>query len=618
MRPDRPTRDDVLLAVVTFVWVAAFLTGEVPAVYVVPALAALGVLVLARRPLWGCLVVAAAHLASWPLGVAQESAASLLPVLLVGYSLGRRCRATATVAGAATMLAALVARDLTLPNLAFAGLLLGGAAGFGLLVRRRTAAARAAAAEAAELHDTDPAEVTAAVVAEERLRLADETVAVVRAAVEQMRRLADEAAPTLDPGRISAIQHRGGEAVGDLRRLLGLLREEPVRAPDPPSDDAPRIRRADVVTALVAAAAVVAEATLMEGAAASTFGLALGVGLCAALVLRRAHTTAACLVAAAATAAGLVAAVPPARGLGEVLALALLSWTVGGASARRDWEAWGLLAALTLVSVAGAMPGELALTATILALPALAGRAWGERDREARAADRSATDLRRHIDLRVAEAVTDERLRIARDLHDVSSHAVGVMVLQAGAAGALRGSDPDAARASLGVVAACGADALAELAVLRDVLRAGALGPAAAWPSTTDGVTHSLSSLAQRMRDAGLDLTVDPPEPSLPDDPAVAVTVYRLAQETLTNAAKHAPRARVALSIRQEEDGIVVEVHDDGAVAEPDEPGFGLVGLAERVRGHGGELTAGPRHEGGFAVRARIPLPEQSVPEGAS
>ncbi|HSE07658.1 MAG TPA: histidine kinase [Nocardioidaceae bacterium] len=609
MHLGRPTRDDAVLAVGTLMWAASLLTGQGPAQLVVPPLAALGVLLLTAHPVPGSLVVATAPLVSWWLGVEPESAAALLPVLLATYALGRRCSTVSGLAGVAALATALLVRDPTWPNLAFAAFVLGGAWGFGRLVQHRTEAAALATAQAVRLHETDPGQVAADVVAEERACLADETVGVVRDAVEQMRRSAQAADPTLDPDRIAAIQVRGRAAVAELRRLLGLLREDPATPEVEETALPPRVRRADVATAVLIAAVVVAEGMLTSWPGGSSLGIALGAALCAGLALRRSHTALACLVAAAPTAVALVAEVPLARGFAELLTIALLSWTVGGCLNRRAWEAWTLLSVLALAAVAQEAPDNLAITAAVFALPAFAGRAWGEHGRLEQAADRSAEGLRRHIDARVAEAVTRERLRIARELHDVASHAVGVMVLQAGAAAAQRDTDPAAARAALAVVLSSGADALAELAVLRDVLRAGALGTSATLPALATELAQSLAGLAERMQASGLDVVVDLDSTALPDDPSLRATVYRVAQETLTNAAKHAPGARVVVAVRREEDEIVVEVVDDGNCGgEPGDAGFGLVGLAERVRDQGGEISTGPRTGGGFAVLARLPL----------
>jgi signal transduction histidine kinase len=274
---------------------------------------------------------------------------------------------------------------------------------------------------------------------------------------------------------------------------------------------------------------------------------------------------------------------------------------------------WGALVLVTLATVAREDADNVAITAAIFALPVFAGRAWGERDRERRAAQQEADVLQGRIDEQVADALARERLRIARELHDVTSHAVGVMVLQAGAAATLRTSRPTDAREALAVVTRSAEEALAELTVMRDVLRAGALGPAADYVHLDLDLKPALADLVARMRTAGLDVTARCEAEGL--GPSLRTTVYRVAQEALTNAAKHAPGSRVVLDVRREGSHVVVEVHDDGNVEGIDgQPGFGLVGLAERVRAQGGELGAGAVPGGGFAVRARMPV-AGGVPE---
>jgi signal transduction histidine kinase len=202
--------------------------------------------------------------------------------------------------------------------------------------------------------------------------------------------------------------------------------------------------------------------------------------------------------------------------------------------------------------------------------------------------------------------VREERLRLARELHDVASHAVGAMVLQAGAALALRERDPGGARAAIRTVQAAGSEAMAELTTLFGLLDAGAVGPAghAAPPPG-----HDLGALATRMRAGGLAVELTG-ETRLPADPLLAATAYRVVQEALTNAARYAPGSRVEIAVDDAADGlVVVTVADDGPGTAPQAGGgFGLVGLAERVRALGGELSAGPRPGGGFAVEARLPV----------
>lgn len=125
-----------------------------------------------------------------------------------------------------------------------------------------------------------------------------------------------------------------------------------------------------------------------------------------------------------------------------------------------------------------------------------------------------------------------------------------------------------------------------------------------------DDLNQALTALVDRMRNAGLRVCLDVSEPSSSDPPVLA-TVYRIVRESLTNAMRHAPGSAVHVRVRRDGGGVEVSVHDDGARRPPaGEPhaGFGLVGLAERVAAMGGEIRTGPRAEGGFEVRAVLPV----------
>jgi signal transduction histidine kinase len=211
------------------------------------------------------------------------------------------------------------------------------------------------------------------------------------------------------------------------------------------------------------------------------------------------------------------------------------------------------------------------------------------------------------LDSRIDRAVRAERLRIARDLHDVTSHAVGVMVLQASAAQALLASDPDAVRGALRTVETAGEQALTELEVLFDLLDAGAIGS----PGLTRASPESLSDLVDRMRSVGLQITLD----ASPVHPGLSETVYRIVQESLTNVARHAHPSRVRVRVGVVGGAVEVAVTNDGppeATDASDSGGFGLAGLAERVRAVGGGFTAAPLPSGGFGVFARLPIPQPS------
>ena len=224
----------------------------------------------------------------------------------------------------------------------------------------------------------------------------------------------------------------------------------------------------------------------------------------------------------------------------------------------------------------------------------IAGYALRERAARAEAAEASA---------RVA--VAEERTRIARELHDVVAHAVSVMVLQVGAVRHRLPAELEEDIEALTRVEKAGRTALAEMRVLLDAMRGegegAALGPQPRL-AEVDGLISSV-------RRAGLpvELHVEGTPPELPG--AIELSVYRIIQEGLTNALKHARATRADVVIRYGADAIEVEVRDDGhAPAGGGAPGFGLVGIGERVKIYGGEMTAGPGPDGGFTLRTRLPV----------
>jgi signal transduction histidine kinase len=292
---------------------------------------------------------------------------------------------------------------------------------------------------------------------------------------------------------------------------------------------------------------------------------------------------------------------PLAYAFSMVLASGVLAWSAAADGRPRSLAALAVLLAVTLAVVNADSPGNEGIVVASFALAAVAGHVWGRRGRESAEALTTAARLRSEHE-RVAEAaVREERLRLARELHDVASHAIGAMVMQAGAAAALRERDPAAARAAVRAVQDAGTEAMSELAILFGLLDAGALGPA----GLAAGGRPDLEGLARRMRGGGLKVAIEGP---LPEDPVLKATVYRIVQEALTNAARHAPGSRVEVVLGREGERFVVTVRDDGpGTSDEQGGGFGLVGLAERVRALGGELAAGPAPAGGFAVTARLP-----------
>ncbi|MFI6067697.1 sensor histidine kinase [Micromonospora sp. NPDC051227] len=231
--------------------------------------------------------------------------------------------------------------------------------------------------------------------------------------------------------------------------------------------------------------------------------------------------------------------------------------------------------------------------------------AWvaARREHELRA---QAEDLRRSQAEARERAVLGERVRIARELHDVVAHHVSVMGVQASACRRVFDRDPGKARAALTAIEQSARTAVDELRRMLGVLRTSAGTDAA--PPTAGGVER-IDELVERARAAGLTATLgvygDPV--ALPE--SVSQTAYRVTQEAVTNTLKHAEAALLDVRVRYLAREVEVDVTDDGrGGGRANTVGLGLIGMRERVTAHDGDLEAGPRAGGGWRVRARFPL----------
>jgi len=216
-------------------------------------------------------------------------------------------------------------------------------------------------------------------------------------------------------------------------------------------------------------------------------------------------------------------------------------------------------------------------------------------------------EQRREEDAR--RAVEIERARIARELHDMISHSVSVMVMQAAVERRLvEGEHPRFAK-TLHEIESAGRDALGELrtllGVLHDTTHGGELAPQ---PGLDD-----LPALIERVRDAGLpvELSVEGEQVAVP--PALQLTAFRIVQEGLTNVLKHAGEARADVVVTYEPTRLRLEVRDDGLSPNGTTPGTGLVGLRERAALYGGELETFAPSEGGFVLRASLPVKTETA-----
>ncbi|MEU0939736.1 sensor histidine kinase [Embleya sp. NPDC005971] len=214
--------------------------------------------------------------------------------------------------------------------------------------------------------------------------------------------------------------------------------------------------------------------------------------------------------------------------------------------------------------------------------------------------------------LRADRAVTEERRRIARELHDIVAHHITTMYLMSGGARATLERDPETAREALFTLEASGRTALGEMRQLLGVLRS-TENPEEA-PSEPQPGMPEIHRLITESRAAGLPIEYEEFGERQALSPATGLTLYRIVQEALTNTRKHSGAARASVRVRHLADRVVLEVLDDGVggSAPPSGisgSGYGLMGMRERVALHGGTLEAGHRPEGGFRVVADVPLP---------
>ena len=263
----------------------------------------------------------------------------------------------------------------------------------------------------------------------------------------------------------------------------------------------------------------------------------------------------------------------------------------------------GVAALVTLNDPQGKF-GDFAWDMITFTIAWIIGFAVGDKYREVDEAKERAALAEREREERARGAVADERARIARELHDVVGHSVSVMTVQASAVRRLLEPDQEKVREALMVVEQTGREALAEMRRMVGVLRHPEEAPALAPQPSLE----QIEKLVQHTRQAGLpvELRIEGEPVQLPA--GIDLTAYRLVQEGLTNAVKHARAHRAEVLVRYEAGHVELTVSDDGC-GEGDGAGggHGLVGMRERVTVYGGKLDTGPGPEGGFRLRARLP-----------
>ncbi|MGA5759438.1 sensor histidine kinase [Nonomuraea bangladeshensis] len=245
-------------------------------------------------------------------------------------------------------------------------------------------------------------------------------------------------------------------------------------------------------------------------------------------------------------------------------------------------------------SVMSAALGESVRTRHVIAAEAQKRAELAERTREEEARAR----------------VDAERLRIAREVHDTVAHAIAIINVQSGVTAHVLDKRPEVAREALRAIEQTSSRALREMRAILGVLRDDDDGERVPYPGL-----GQIGELTAKAREAGLDVEVEESAPGAPLPSAVGGAAYRIVQESITNVVRHVGPTRVTVALRPGIEDLEIRVTDEGRRAAPEQrprgpvrPGRGIVGMRERCQLLGGELDAGPTPDGGFEVRARLPL----------
>lgn len=486
----------------------------------------------------------------------------------------------------------------------------------GLVVRQGVIAwrrARREAKRAAALLNADPAAVAREAVREERRRLAEDIGIQLRQALLAVTSAASAARDVADPTPvIRDIHQQARQASSELRWQLGLLREPGTAQPVPQPVASPSWRVRDALLALLVVAVAIVEAIAyprVEGFAGSLLSIVL-TGLAAATVVGwRAAPGLAALACGSLYLVGWVFAAPLIAGFWCFAAVCGVLWVIAARASSTIVDILG--GAFLFVSAAAASratdPENAGLLIEIMVFAVVGGLVVRLARRWAGAARAAARSRERELAAAAQSAVEAERVTFAREIHDVVSHAVGVIAMQAAAAEVSWPTNPPAVWASIDVIDATARSALTELDRLPTET------------PTQQRNTADITAIVDRVRAAGtpVDLTLIGEIA-----PALAGVVYRIVQESLTNVIRHSPGAHAKVEIIQNGDQLRVRVTDTGPAvddarrsqldaAPTSDRGYGLIGLAERVGFAGGTFTAGATSgtSAGFEVEAVLPSP---------
>ncbi len=328
--------------------------------------------------------------------------------------------------------------------------------------------------------------------------------------------------------------------------------------------------------------------------------------VCSSLALRRAAPLVAVAIAACGTFL-LVAGGDPPQLLAVGITGVLLSYTIAAELDGRALIVAAALIALTVVTrdvVDPTLNGfDIVIDLLVFAAPFAVGRVVRRRERKVEHVTRVAHE-------RTRDGIREERDRIARELHDVIAHGMSVMVIQADAARHELEPDEVVADAALAEIERTGRESLREMRRLLDLLRADDAAEIGAALMPQPGLA-AVDALARTVGQAGLPVDLRIEGEPRPVSPGIDLTAYRIVQEALTNALRHAGPARATVVIGYTDRGLSLQVEDDGrgsgALNGADSGGNGLVGMRERVRLYGGTLSAGPG-PCGFVVAATLPF----------
>lgn len=364
----------------------------------------------------------------------------------------------------------------------------------------------------------------------------------------------------------------------------------------------------DVTIAAALAAWALLEVAFLDGPGSTATRVAAGLAMAVPLVWRRIHPEAVLAIVVSVLLLRAALGSESEQGAAFFPAVLLATFSVALYARRPEWAVAGGLFAVAGCVVAlvlgfASEEGSEPQIANVLIIGLFASSAWSAgwllRKRVAQT-----RDVQARSDELAREAVSDERARIARELHDIVAHSVSIISVQAGAAEQYVERDPARAREHLGAVQSSARDALTEMRRLTGVLR-----EQQADYEPQPGLER-LGALVEQARAGGLDaeLIEGGERPIVP--PGVDLAAFRIVQEALTNARKHAGRVAATVSVTYSDSEIAVAVTNGpgGNGAAGDGSGHGLVGMRERVRVYGGELETGTTPDGGYRVAATLPL----------